>query len=234
MNKLAVISGGTKGIGLAIAHAFAREGLDIAVCSRHESDQQAMQAIWRNTYPQQQLLTFPADVSTPEGVQAFASFIMEHRPQVDVLVNNAGVFLPGHILEEPDGRLEQQIQTNLYSAYRLTRALIKAIPRHGHIFNIASIASFMAYPGGGSYTISKFAMLGFSKVLREELKSQYIKVTAVMPGATWSDSWKGDNLPPYERLMPPEDVAAMIVAAYRLGPSSVVEDIIIRPQLGDL
>ena len=77
-------------------------------------------------------------------------------------------------------------------------------------------------------------MLGFSKVLREELKTAYIKVTSVMPGATWSNSWQGDNLPPYERLMPAEDIASMIVATWQLGPSSVVEDLVIRPQLGDL
>ncbi len=91
----------------------------------------------------------------------------------------------------------------------------------------------MAYPNGGSYSISKFALLGFSKVLREELKSSGIKVTAVMPGATWSDSWSGAELP-YERLMEAEDIAESILSIYKLGPSAVVEEIILRPQLGDL
>ncbi len=234
MNKTVVISGATKGIGLAIAEAFAKIGFDLAICSRHSSDQDAMVAAFAKKFPKVNLWTFVADMSKEAEVKAFAKFVGSKMNQVDVLVNNAGVFLPGNILEEPDGRLEAQIETNLYSAYYLTRAIRPLLPKHGHIFNIASIASFMAYPGGGSYTISKFAMLGFSKVLREELKPAHIKVTSVMPGATWSNSWQGDNLPPYERLMPAEDIASMVVAAWQLGPSSVVEDLVIRPQLGDL
>jgi short-subunit dehydrogenase len=90
-----------------------------------------------------------------------------------------------------------------------------------------------AYPMGGSYSIAKFALLGFSKVLREELKPKGIKVTAIMPGATWSDSWQGVDLP-YERLMQPSDIAQMVWSASQLSPAAVVEDIIIRPLLGDL
>ena len=91
----------------------------------------------------------------------------------------------------------------------------------------------MAYPNGGSYSISKFAMLGMSKVLRAELLQENIKVTSVMPGATWSNSWAGVDLP-RERLMEPTDIAEAVMSALRMGPSAVVEDIIIRPQLGDL
>ena len=105
--------------------------------------------------------------------------------------------------------------------------------RQGSIINMCSIASFMAYPNGGSYTISKFAMLGFSKVLREEMKPYGIKVTAVMPGSTWSDSWKGADFPD-ERLMKPGDVAEAVLSVTRMSPASVVEELIIRPQLGDL
>ena len=234
MNKTAVISGATKGIGLAIAHAFAKIGFDLVICSRNQADQEKLVSAFAKKYPTVKLWTFVADMSKVDEVKAFAKFVQSKMDYINVLVNNAGVFLPGNILEEPDGRLESQIETNLYSAYYLTKYIKPFIPKHGHIFNMASIASFMAYPGGGSYTISKFAMLGFSKVLREELKTEYIKVTSVMPGATWSNSWQGENLPPYERLMPAEDIASMIVATWRLGPSSVVEDLVIRPQLGDL
>jgi NADP-dependent 3-hydroxy acid dehydrogenase YdfG len=123
----------------------------------------------------------------------------------------------------------------LYSAYYLTRALLPMmLPRRdGHIFNMCSIASIMAYPNGGSYTISKFALLGFSKVLREEMKTKGIKVTAILPGATWSDSWAGADYPP-ERLMQADDIAKTIWAAYNLSDSAVVEELVIRPQLGDL
>jgi len=234
MNKTAVISGATKGIGLAIAHAFAKIGFDLAICARNQDDLNQLAVAFAKDYPKSRVVVYSADLSKVEKVKAFAQFIKESFTKIDVLVNNTGVFITGDILSEPDGTLESQIETNLYSAYYLTRELVGNIPKYGHIFNMASIASFMAYPGGGSYTISEFAMLGFSKVLREELKGQYIKVTSIMPGATWSNSWQGDNLPPYERLMPAKDIAAMIIACWQLGPSSVVEDLVIRPQLGDL
>jgi short-subunit dehydrogenase len=90
-----------------------------------------------------------------------------------------------------------------------------------------------AYANGGAYSISKFALLGFSKNLREEMKPNGIKVTAVLPGATMSASWKGANIDP-ERIMVANDIATMVYAASQLSPQAVVEDIILRPQLGDL
>jgi len=105
--------------------------------------------------------------------------------------------------------------------------------RSGHIFNICSIASIMAYANGGSYSISKFAMLGFNKVLREEMKPHGIRVTAVLPGATLTPSWDGADLPA-SRLMKPEDVADAVMGAYLLSKNSVVEEILIRPQEGDI
>jgi len=127
------------------------------------------------------------------------------------------------------------IETNLYSAYHLSRAIVPNMITngHGHIFNMCSIASKIAYPNGGSYSISKFALLGFSKVLREELKTQNIKVTSIMPGATWSASWEGVELPE-SRLMQAEDIAKVVWTALEMSPSAVIEDITLRPQLGDL
>jgi short-subunit dehydrogenase len=98
---------------------------------------------------------------------------------------------------------------------------------------MCSIASLNAYSNGGSYSISKFALLGFSKNLREEMKPHGIKVTAVCPGATMSNSWEGVGIDP-ERIMEAKDIAEMIYASSKLSPMAVVEDIVLRPQLGDL
>ncbi|MFT5570285.1 MAG: short-subunit dehydrogenase, partial [Cyclobacteriaceae bacterium] len=165
----------------------------------------------------------------------FVDFVKLIGEPIEVLVNNTGQFIPGAILEEQEGVLEQMMSTNLYSAYHMSRAVVPNMKERnkGHIFNICSIASFHAYPNGGSYSITKFAMYGMSKVLREELKSESIRVTAVMPGATYTASWEGVDLPE-DRLMPSEDIAKMIFATFSLSPRSVVEDLVIRPQLGDL
>ncbi|MBL7804260.1 MAG: SDR family oxidoreductase [Saprospiraceae bacterium] len=235
MNKTVVVTGGTKGLGRAIAEIFAQNGFEVCVCARTQADLDEMQRDWARLFPGSRLLTYAADVSKKADVFEFAAHVREQWPRLDVLVNNAGIFLPGAVSEEREGTLETLLETNLYSAYHLTRALLPLMTpqKSGHIFNMCSIASIIAYPDGGSYSISKFALLGFSKVLREELKPRGIKVTALLPGATWSDSWRGADYPE-NRLMQAEDIAQTLWAAYALSDSAVVEEVLIRPQLGDL
>jgi len=234
MNKFIVVTGGTRGIGRAIASKFAREGFDVATCARDQNGLDDLKVELENTCSGK-VITCLVNLADKTQVKAFTDFINGLHRTIDVLVNNAGFFVPGSIMEESEGILESMINSNVYSAYYVTRGLFGLMKEQtsGHIFNICSIASFQAYPNGGSYTISKFALLGFSKVLREELKEYGIRVTAVMPGATRTASWDGTEMPD-ERFMKAEDVAETVYAAYTLSKRSVVEEIIIRPQLGDL
>ena len=235
MSKLVIVTGGTKGIGRAVIEKFAAQGFDIATCSRHAPDLESLKLDIKKNFPLVNVHVMVADLSQKKGADLFCAFVNElHRP-VDVLVNNAGYFISGEIAFEPDGTLEQMINANLYSAYYTTRGLIPMMIERGtgHIFNMCSIASFMAYPNGGSYAISKAALLGFSKCLRQEVTTFGLKVTAIMPGAVLTDSWAGTEHPP-QRFMKPEDVADAVFAAYALSPNSIVEEIVIRPQLGDL
>jgi short-subunit dehydrogenase len=160
--------------------------------------------------------------------------VLSHSDKPGILVNNAGIFLPGNVHDEDEGLLEDIMNVNLYSAYHFTRKLLPAMMKQksGHIFNICSIASLQAYENGGAYSISKFALAGFSKNLREEMKPHGIKVTSVYPGAAYTDSWAGFVKP--ERIMEASDVAKMIYAAAHLSPQACVEEIVIRPQLGDV
>lgn len=233
----AIITGATKGIGKAISFALAKEGYNLAVNSRSASDLNDLKETLEAKYPNIKVFAMQTDVSKRDQVYAFAEQVITQLRTIDVLVNNAGVFLPGQMLEEADGALENMIDTNLYSAYNLTRKIVPTMKENGGgaIFNICSIASFMAYPNASSYSISKFAMLGMSKVLRAELLNEAIKVTSIMPGATWSNSWAGaEDEFPRSRLVEPEDIAEAVISALRMGPSAVVEEIVIRPQLGDL
>ncbi|MBU6341382.1 MAG: SDR family oxidoreductase [Bacteroidetes bacterium] len=235
MRKTAVITGATKGLGRAIAEIFAENGFDLCVCARTESDLEAMQEYWKTRYPNQTLHVFPVDLSKKSELLDFAAYTKKVFPTMDVLVNNAGVFIPGSIVNEGEDTLQTLLETNLFSAYHLTRAILPMMLKQqsGHIFNMCSVASIMAYPNGGSYSISKFALLGLSKCLREELKTEGIRVTAILPGAAWSDSWRGVNFPE-NRLMKASDVAKAVWGAYTLSDAAVVEELILRPQLGDL
>ncbi len=232
--KIIVITGASKGLGRAIAEQFAAAGNTLLVCSRSELQLYKMMEDILLEYPQCTIKAMPCDMSIKDEVLAFAKWCLQYGTP-NIIVNNAGQFLPGSIHNEEDGLLEQMIQTNLYSAYHLTRALLPQMieRKTGSIFNICSIASLQAYANGGSYSISKYALLGFSKNLREELKPCGIKVSAVMPGAAFTDSWAGSGINP-ERIMEANDVAKMIFAASQLSPQAVMEDIILRPQLGDL
>ncbi|MFN8354367.1 MAG: SDR family oxidoreductase [Spirosomataceae bacterium] len=235
MNKLMVVSGGTKGIGRAIIEKFASQGFDIITCARNSTDLEALVKTFFTKLPDISLLTFTADLSNKTDRKAFIDFIHQQNRPVDVLVNNTGVFLPGQIHNEPEGTLETMIETNLYSAYDLTRGVIGGMmsQRSGYIINVCSTASIMAYPNGGSYGISKFALLGMSKTLREEMKSYGVKVTAILPGATFTDSWAGVELP-QSRFMHVNDIAELLYACYKLSPSAVVEEILMRPMEGDI
>jgi len=231
----AVVTGSTKGIGRAIVELLASKGINVAVCSRNESEINAFISYLKTEFPSVKAIGLKTDMSNKAEVLKFSEFVLGEFETIDILINNAGVFLPGELTQEEDGALEKMIETNLYSAYHLTRAIVPNMIEHktGHIFNMCSIASKIAYPNGGSYSISKFALLGFSKVLREELKTKNIKVTSIMPGATWSASWEGVDLPE-SRLMKADDIAKIVWSALEMSPSAVIEDIIIRPQLGDL
>ena len=235
MNKLIVVTGGSKGIGRAIIEKFAAHGFDVATCARNQEDLKKLELQIKKSFPTVNVYTTTADMADREQTKSFIDFISELRRPVDVLVNNAGYFVPGSISTEPEGTLESMIHANLYSAYHTTRGLVQAMKekKAGHIFNMCSIASIKAYSNGGSYAISKFAMLGFSKCLREELKEFGIRVTAILPGATRTSSWDESD-EPEERFMKAEDVADTIYSAYSISGRSVVEEVIIRPQLGDI
>ena len=229
-----VITGGSKGMGKAMAEKFAAAKNNIFICSRNE-EELSQTARELNRRFDNVVQYFSADLSKKTEVLKFAAWLLNKAPVTDILINNAGQFVQGSVYNEPEGNLEQMMDINLYSAYHLTRALLPGMIKNksGHIFNMCSIAALKAYSNGGSYSISKFALMGFSRNLREEMKPFNIKVTTVFPGAVYTSSWEGAGINP-ERIMEVGDVADLVFSASRLSPQACVEDLIIRPLLGDL
>lgn len=235
MNPLAVITGGTKGIGRATVERFLTGGFDVVTCARQLADLEELRADAQAHHAQSALLIHQADLSDRPQTDSFVQYVNALQRPVAVLVNNTGLFVPGQLHQEPEGVLERSIETNVYSAYHVTRGLLSGMiaRQRGHIFMLCSTASIVAYPNGGSYCVSKFALYGLTKVLREELKPLGIKVTALLPGATLTESWSGTDLPE-SRFMQAADVAESIWSACHLSPSAVVEEILLRPQAGDI
>lgn len=229
-----IVTGASKGIGKSIAAVFAANGYDLVLCSRSEvSLYKALEELV-TLYPAVKIVARAYDLSIKEKAIEFGEWCLSMGTP-DILINNAGLFQPGNVYDEPEGMLEEQLAINLFSAYHITRVLLPSMMagRSGHIFNICSIASLDAYRNGGAYSISKFAMYGFSKNLREEMKEYGIKVTAVLPGAVLTNSW-GDFDNTSKRIMEASDIARMVFASSQLSSAACVEEILIRPQLGDL
>ena len=229
-----IITGASRGLGYAIAEIFAENGNNLFLTSLNEGRLNQGVEELQTKYKGIMVKAKPFDLGKKEQARAFGEWCLKNGSP-DVLVNNAGSFAGSNVHNEEDGALEEMIETNLYSAYHLTRVIVPAMieKKSGHIFNMSSIAGLKAYPNGGSYSISKFAMRGFSINLRDELKPYNVKVTTVFPGAAYTDSWATSGLD-RKRFMEASDVAKMVYAASQLSSQACVEEIILRPQLGDI
>lgn len=232
MNVL--ITGASRGIGKAIARQFADAGYNLLITSKSAHKLYAAMEELQLHFTNVTIKAKAFDLSEKKEVTALGDWCLQ-QGGVCVIVNNAGIFEPGNINGSNEGIVEQLLQVNFFSAFHLTRFLLPHIISlpSAHIFNISSIAGVAAYPAGSLYSISKYALTGFSHNLRNELKNTPVKVTTVISGAVYTDSWEGfDNST--GRIAEPADIAKMIVAATQLSKQACVEEILVRPQQGDV
>jgi len=224
----AIITGATKGIGKAIAIKLAENGYDLAVCSRSPRELELFAEELK--YSGVKVFTYHADCSVKDDVYAFCNAVKKEMSEVDVLVNNAGMFLQGSILDEADDQLEKQLNLNLNAAYYLSKFFGKIMRtrQSGHIFNICSIASKQNAENAGSYSVTKAALLSLNSVFRDELSKYNVKVTAVLPGSTLTSSWEGTEIPA-DRFVQPEDIANTIYTILNLSNGVNVDEITIKP-----
>jgi short-subunit dehydrogenase len=234
-SKKILITGSTKGIGKAIAIRAAEERHSLILTARNADELAELKKEIQAKNHALAVDVFVSDLGSREGTLKLIRYMQDKHRDLDVLINNAGVFMPGLILDGSETDFEKMMEVNFYAAFHLTRGLLPAMigREKGHIINICSIAGQDPYPRAGLYSITKFAMQGFSRCLRDELKDKGIKVTTVYPGATWSNSWAGADLPE-DRIMQASDVAECVISSLRLSDSAVLEELVLRPQLGDL
>ena len=224
----AIVTGATRGIGKAIAMKLAETGYNLALCSRNKDELQKLAKDLE--YTNAKIFTFEADCSVKQEVYDFCKAVEQEFGVVDVLINNAGMYLPGVMLDEPDDQFEKQINLNLNAIYYLSKFFGKMmrIQRKGHIFNICSIASKQIVENAGSYSVTKTALLSLNNVFREELSKYNVKVTAVLPGSTLTSSWEGTEIPA-DRFVQPEDIANTIYTILNLSSGVNVDEITIKP-----
>ncbi|MBI5689197.1 MAG: SDR family oxidoreductase [Verrucomicrobia bacterium] len=233
---LVLITGASQGIGAAIARVFAAEvpGVRLALVARQEAKLAAVARACRRAGAGA-AECFPADVTEAAAVVALERAVRRRFGTVDVLINNAGVFAGAPLVEMEVAEFDRIVAANLRSAFLVTRALVPAMIRRGRgdVFFMSSIAGLAAYPNGAAYCAAKFGVTGMAKVLRAETKGTGVRVCCIHPGATWSPSWAGSGVNP-ERIMPAEDVARAFLDVYRLSRRTVVEELVLRPEQGDV
>ncbi|MFM6954810.1 MAG: SDR family NAD(P)-dependent oxidoreductase [Sphingobacteriaceae bacterium] len=226
----AVITGASKGIGRAIALKLAKEGYNLALCARNLSDLQTLKLEVQKKHPKVQVYIEAVDCAQLPQVQDFAQHAHAQLGHVEVLINNVGQYTPGTILEEADDALIRQMETNVYPAHALSKFFGKEMRKlkSGYIINICSIASLNVVKEAASYSVTKVALLGLTTILREELKSSGVKVSAILPGATYTSSWEGTELAP-DKFIQPEDVAQAVWTCLTLSPGATLDQLILKP-----
>jgi len=228
-----LITGASRGIGAATAEAFAARGHRVALVAR-SADALADVAA-RCAEAGGKAHAFVCDVTDAQAVGAMAAAVRAWGGAPDVVVNNAGLFEPGGVLDTTPEAFRRQLEVNVVSAFLVTQAFLGDMLARGsgRVLMMGSVASVRGYPAGAAYGAAKHALLGLARSLREEAKGSGVSVTTLLPGATRTGSWDGTDLPD-ARFIPPEDVARVAVEVASLSSRTVVEEVLIRPDGGDL
>jgi NAD(P)-dependent dehydrogenase (short-subunit alcohol dehydrogenase family) len=230
---LIVVTGASQGIGAAVATVFAREQpCRLVLLARNQKNLEKVSMVCRESGAEAH--AFVCDVTDPGSVDSVAGRVLRDLGTPDVLINNAGRFSGISFLETTVEQFDELITANLRSVFLVSKAFLPSMVREkrGHVFNMSSIAGLQPYPGGTAYCSAKFGVTGLSKVMRSEMMEHGIRVTTIYPGATFTPSWQGSGVSE-DLMMPAEDVARAFFDAWRIGPGTVIEDLVMRPMGGD-
>ena len=231
---MALVTGATRGIGLAIAHALGDEGCNLILTARNQS---ALVRLSRELASSHiQVLAQPGDVRDPHSVDALFGSARRQFKRLDVLINNAGIGHPNlSVAKLPFPIWKDVLETNLDGMFLITQAALTMMKRGGTIVNNLSIAANRVFAGSSAYNASKHGALGLTNTLREELRPRGIRVIALLPGATdtdiWSTLWPEA---PRRKMMSPETVARAVIQSILLPADATIETLEILPTAGTL
>ncbi|HEV8385968.1 MAG TPA: SDR family NAD(P)-dependent oxidoreductase [Candidatus Acidoferrales bacterium] len=226
--QVALVTGSSRGIGLAIARTFGTMGAKVGLCARNADSLERAESELRNAGCQ--TLAEAADVSDAAQVTSLVQWVNEALGEIDILVNNAGIglFAPLHELSEEDW--DRVMNTNLKGVYLCSRAVAPQMVRRrgGHIINISSLAGKNAFAKGGVYCASKWGLQGLTACQAEDLRGYGIRVSAVCPGTVQTEfsPHAGKDT---EKMLQPEDVAHVVAMLVTQAPQSFVSEVALRP-----
>ncbi len=229
--QTALVTGATEGIGRAIAVALASAGYRVGVCARSEKNVAALVAELRASGAEAS--GRPADVSSPDDVQALVRQVEDDLGPVDVLVNNAGIMRFRPIAELTLEDWDATMAVNVRGLFIMTQAVLPGMRqrRHGAIVNIASLAGKNGFVGGAAYTASKHAVLGFAKSLMLEVRKDDIRVITICPGSVDTRLLQAEPAMygKDRKIMAPQDVAEVVLASLALPARALVSELDLRP-----
>jgi len=229
-DQVAIVTGAGRGIGRAVALAFAREGAAVALAARTTSELEAVAAQIKSRAGR--ALVVPTDVTREASVAALVEQVLEDFKRADILVTAAGVATFASLVDTKTEEWDRMLAVNLRGVFLACRAVLPPMmrQRRGTIINIVSIAAKRAIPGNAAYAASKHAVLGLTQVLAEEMRPHGVRVGALCPGAVDTSLWDGVPKPPERsRMLRPEDVAEAALLMASLPPGASLEDLTLLP-----
>ncbi|SEK32769.1 SDR family NAD(P)-dependent oxidoreductase [Parapedobacter koreensis] len=235
VNQKALITGATKGMGLAIAEKLASLGCHLLLSARDGQALGALKATLENDYPNIQVQYLACDFADGTQLEQLTEWIDRVAPDLTILINNAGIFRPVSLFDESTEDFEMQMHVNYHTPHLLSRIVGRNMQknRKGHIFNISSIASRKPVASAATYTVTKYAVMGLTHILREALGPYGVKVTEVIPGSTLTSSWEGTTVPA-DRFVLPTDIADAIATCLQMSPGANVDEIVVTPKFGNI
>ncbi|MDD5363629.1 MAG: SDR family NAD(P)-dependent oxidoreductase [Ignavibacteria bacterium] len=227
-DKVAIITGASRGIGLAIASELVSLGYSLGITARTLADIEKAASDLQKQFPNVKVITAAIDVTDAESTSDFVSSVCAELGNVSVLVNNAGDYRAG-TSSMPSEEIQKMMDINFHAATRFIQAALPYMKKsvNGYIFNVASICGVEAFSDVGGYNASKFALVGYSSALSQELAPLGIKVTALCPG--WVNTRQAVTAPlKPEEMIQPNDIALTVRYLLSLGPTASVREVVIR------
>jgi NAD(P)-dependent dehydrogenase (short-subunit alcohol dehydrogenase family) len=231
--RTALITGGNRGIGFALAQALVGQGCHVVIAGRDEERLKAAQSTLSSS-AEAEVTALSCDLCDPQSVEEIFAVVQGRYPTVDILVNNAGLaHLPSPVVQFSIETWKQVVDTDLTGMFLCTRACLPLMPPGGTIVNVLSIASVQAFPGNSAYHASKWGALGFTNSLREELRGRGIRVVGLLPGAVDTEMWDqyGAGVP-RDKMLTTSTLAETFLHVVTRPPACTIEEIRIGPVLG--